>query len=86
MIDEASFWNILIDEMAVELSCTTPDCALGPGGIPYKTPALEPALAMEMLNNHRADAHGACAAGGGEGAAQGKKKPHLSKLPRPTIT
>ena len=56
MGEEHDFRNILIDEMAIQLPCTTPGCDHGDGGTPYKTLALEPALAMEMLNNHRADA------------------------------
>ena len=86
MIDEASFLNILINEMPVQLPCATPGCDRGDGGGVYKTPALEFAEAIQMLNIHRADAHGVQGAGGGGGAAQGEKKPQLSKLPRPTIT
>ena len=71
MIDEAAFWNILIDEMAMELPCTTPGCDTGPGGVPFKTPALEFDNALKMLDRHRADAHGVQGAGGGGGAAQG---------------
>ena len=32
MGEEHAFWNILIDEMPVELSCTTPGCNHGDGG------------------------------------------------------
>ena len=42
----------------IELECAVPGCNFGGQGTNYKTPALEPTLAMEMLKIHRADAHG----------------------------
>ena len=49
--------------MHVQLPCATPDCNYGDGGPVYKTPALEFADAIQMLNIHRADAHGVQAVG-----------------------
>ena len=85
MIDETTFLEILIDEMPIELPCTTPGCASGVGGATYKTPALEADIALKMLDRHRADVHGVQGGGGGGGAAEGGKKIQLSKIPRPSI-
>ena len=85
MIDAESFWDILIDEMAVELPCTTQDCTLGPGGAAFKTPALDIDSALRVLDRHLLS-HGIQGAGGGGGAAGGGKKIQLSKIQRPTIT
>ena len=85
MGEEHAFLHILIDEMALQLTCTTPGCNYGDGGNPYQTPALEATLAMQMLNNHRADAHGAHAAGGG-GPGGAVKKIHMEKIPRPVLS
>ena len=71
--------------MPVQLPCATPDCNYGEGGAIYKTPALDFADAIQMLNIHRADAHGVQAGGGG-GAGGGVIKTHLSKIPRPEIS
>ena len=68
MSDRASFWNILIYEMPVELPCTIVGCNYGYGGGPYKTPALDVEYALKMLDIHRANAHGVQGDGGGEGA------------------
>ena len=51
MCDTASFWNILIAEMPVELPCTALGCQHGDGGGPYKTPALEVEYALKMLDS-----------------------------------
>ena len=67
--------------MPVQLPCATPDWNYGDGGAVYKTPALEFADAIQMLNIHRADAHGVQAGGGG-----GVLKTQLSKIPRPEIS
>ena len=40
MGEEHAFLDILIDEMALQLTCTTPDCNHGYGGNPYQTPSL----------------------------------------------
>ena len=71
--------------MPVQLPCATPDCSYGDGGAVYKTPALEFADAIQMLNIHRADAHGVQAGGGGS-AGGGVLKTQLSKIPRPEIS
>ena len=81
MIDDESFWNILIDEMAVELPCTTQDCTLGPGGTVFKTPALEFDIALKYLDRHLLS-HGVQGAGGGGGAAEGEGE----VLVRPSIS
>ena len=71
--------------MPVQLPCATPDCKYGPDGAVYKTPALDFADAIQLLNIHRVDAHGVQAGGGG-GAGGGVIKTHLSKIPRPEIS
>ena len=71
--------------MPVQLPCTTPDCTYGAEGAVYKTPALDFADAIQLLNMHRVDAHGVQAGGGG-GAGGGVVKTHLSKIPRPEIS
>ena len=85
MINEASFGEILIDEMPVQLPCATHNCNYGDEGTVYKTPPLEFAEAIQMLNIHRADAHGMQGAGGGGEAAEGGRKTQISKLPRPYV-
>ena len=39
------------------LECTHQGCTECPGGGKYKTPALEPAMAIEVLKMHREDCH-----------------------------
>ena len=52
MGEETELRNILIAEMAVELPCTHPNCTYGVDGTPYKTPALDGALAFQVLELH----------------------------------
>ena len=85
MCDTASFWNILIAEMPVELPCTALGCQHGDDGGPYKTPALEVDYALKMLDRHRADVHGVQGDRDGGGAGGGAKI-QLSKIPRPDIS
>ena len=85
MVEEHNFLEILIAEMSIQLTCAAPDCAHGDGGAVYKTPALEPTLAMEMLKIHRADAHNVPPDGGGAPGG-GAKKIHMEKIPRPTLS
>ena len=85
MCDTASFWNILIAEMPVELPCTALACQHGDGGGPYKTPALEVEYAVKMLDRHRADVHGV-QGDRDSGGAGGGAKIQLSKIPRPDIS
>ena len=44
-------------QIAIELQCTVPSCNFDGFGTKYKTPALEPHQALQLLNRHRADAH-----------------------------
>ena len=81
MVDAESFWDILINEMAVELLCTTQDCTLGPGGTVFKTPALEFDGALRYLDRHLLS-HGVQCAGGGVAAAEGEGE----VLARPSIS
>ena len=83
MSDEDSFYNILIAEMATELSCTQPDCTNGEGGSPYKTPALEFDQALQLLDRHLLSHGVQCGRGGGAG---GGVKTQLAKIPRPEIS
>ena len=46
VIDDASFWNILINKMPPVVPCTAPGCDHGEGGGAYKTPDLEADLAV----------------------------------------
>ena len=85
MGEERTFLDILFAEMPVELPCATPDCNYGEEGAVYKTPALDFANAIQMLNIHRADAHGVHPAGIGQPGG-GVKKIHLSKIPRPELS
>ena len=71
---------ILIAEMSA-LECTHQGCTEGPGGGKYKTPALEPAVAIEMLKMHREDCHSQVV-----GPVGGSSKVQLTKIPRPTIS
>ena len=48
--------SILLAEMSA-LECTYQGCTGGPGGAKYKTPALEPAMALEMLKMHDKNCH-----------------------------
>ena len=77
MREEDALLNILIAEMPVELPCATPGCNYGDEGTVYKTPALEFADTIQMLNIHRADAHGVHPAGGGWPGG-GVKKIHMT--------
>ena len=48
------------DTMAyVEMNCSVPTCNMGPGGTPWKTPPLPPAVAVQCQSNHLQDNHGA---------------------------
>ena len=85
MVEEHNFLEILIAEMSIQLTCAAPDCAHGDGGAVYKTPALEPTLAMEMLNIHIRLAHGVNPVGGA-GPGGGVKKIHMEKIPRPALS
>ena len=71
--------------MPVQLPCATPNCKYGDKGAVYTTPALDFVDAIQLLNIHRADAHGVQAGRGG-GAGGGVVKTHLSKIPRPEIS
>ena len=83
MGEEDDFRNILIAEMAVELTCTHPNCTYGVEGIPYKTQALEIEYALKVLDRHLLS-HGVHGAGGG-GPGGGIKKIHMEKIPRPEL-
>ena len=85
MGDEADFRNILIAEMAVELPCTHPNCTYGVDGTPYKTPALDGALAFQVLELHDKQSHGV-RGDGGSGPAGGAIKIHMEKIPRPQLS
>ena len=85
MQEEIDLSNILIAEMPVALPCAAPDCNYGEEGAVYKTPALDFADAIQMLNIHRADAHGVHPAGGA-GPGGGVKKIHMEKIPRPALS
>ncbi len=85
MGEENTFLNILIAEMPIQLPCTTPGCDHGDGGAAYKTPALDFADAVQILDRHRADAHGVHPAGGA-GPGGGVKKIHMEKIPRPELS
>ena len=82
---EADFRNILIAEMAVELTCTYQACTYGVEGAPYKTPALEIEYALKVLELHRTDSHGAGGGGHGGGLGNGVKI-HMEKIPRPQLS
>jgi hypothetical protein len=74
-----------IKDFAAEMSsleCTYDGCTTGAGGAKFKTPALEPAQAVEYLRFHREYAHGQHGATAG-GCAD---KVQLSKIPRPEIS
>ena len=82
---EADFRNILIAEMAVELTCTYQACTYGVEGAPYKTPALEIEYAIQVLELHAKLSHGVHDAGGG-GPGGGTKKINMEKIPRPQLS
>ena len=84
MGEEADFRNILIAEMAIELPCTHPNCTHGVDGTPYKTPALDGALAFQVLELHDKQSHQVRGAGGG-GLGNGVKI-HMEKIPRPQLS
>ena len=84
MGDEADFRNILITEMAIELTCTYQACTYGVEGAPYKTPALEIEYAFKVLKLHLLN-HGVHGAGGG-GPGNVVKKIHMEKIPRPQLS
>ena len=84
MGEEADFRNILIAEMAVELTCTYQGCTYGVEGAPYKTPALEIEYSFKVLELHLVN-HGVQGAGGG-GPGNGVKKIHMEKIPRPQLS
>ena len=65
----------------IELQCTVLDCKAGHGGKKFKTPAMAPALAMQMLAMHLESVHQQ--GGGGRGAVAAAVKPE--KLPRPNV-
>ena len=93
MFDEDPLLQILIDEMAMELECTAPECNQGVGGARWKTPPLSEPGALQMLAAHRADAHpvggGGAArdAGGEENHNSEWSLPHsnLQEIPRPML-
>jgi hypothetical protein len=74
-----------LEDLATEmtaLECTYNGCTEGAGGAKFKTPALEPAQAVEYLRFHREDTHGQR-----EASARGVNgKIQLSKIPRPEIS
>ena len=76
---------MLKSEMPVQLQCATPACNYGEDGSVYRTPELEFADAIQMLNIHRAYAHGV-QTGGDTRAVGGVVKTQLSKIPRPEIS
>ena len=68
----------------VQLECTATDCKAGPGGAKWKTSALPPDTALQLLVLHRQDQHGVAVptvVNDGEGGARGK----LVKLDRPKL-
>ena len=69
---------------AVQLDCTATECEAGAGGGKWKTPALPVDAALQLLDRHRQDHHGAAAptaAGGGDGGAKSRLvKPDRPKL------
>ena len=58
MVIEHTVWDILIDEIAVHFDCTLDECDKGISGARWKTPALEPQFAVQMLNMHSANTYG----------------------------
>ena len=68
--------SILLAEMSA-LECTHQGCTGGPGGAKYKTPALEPAMALEMLKMHDKNCHSQVA-----GPEAGSQKVQLTKIPK----
>ena len=58
MFDENNLLDIFINEMPVQLECTTPGCNHGEAGIRWKTQPLTEYVAQEMLKLHRTAAHG----------------------------
>ena len=65
MFDENNLLDIFINEMPVQLECTTPGCNHGEAGIRWKTQPLTEYVAQEMLKLHRTAAHGQQIGGGG---------------------
>ena len=69
----------------VQLECTVTGCKSGPGSAKWKTSALPPDTALQLLVLHRQDQHGVAVptvVNDGEGGAKGK----LVKLDRPKLT
>ena len=73
--------------MAVELTCTHPNCTYGVEGAQYKTQALEFEYALKMLDRHLLShaVHGAGGGGHGGGLGNGVKI-HMEKIPRPQLS
>ena len=84
MQNETDLLHILLVDMA-ELECTHRGCTEGVGGAVWKTPALEFANAIQLLDRHLADSHGqqVPGAGGAGGAAGGAGEVQLH---RPTFS
>ena len=80
MGEETEFRNILIAEMAVELPCTHPNCTYGVDGTPYKTPALDGALALQILELHDKQSHQVRGAGVGVSKSTWRKFRDLSSV------
>ena len=51
----------------IELQCTVLDCKAGQGGKKFKTPAMAPALPMQMLAMHLESVHQQGGGGRGHG-------------------
>ena len=66
----------------IQLDCEAPGCDLGNEGTRYKTPLLSEAMAMRMLEMHRADYH--VRQEQARGAAANVVKPE--KYTRPVLT
>ena len=82
MIHEGSEYTEDLAAVMTALECTYNGCTEGEGGTKFKTPALEPAQAIDYLRFHREDTHGQR-----EAAARGATgKIQLSKIPRPEIS
>ena len=68
MQNETDLIHILLIDM-VELECTHRGCTEGVGGAVWKTPALEFANAIQLLDRHLAGTHGQQVLGAAVGAA-----------------